>query len=138
MTVLADTSAWIRAWRSGGEGSRAFLAAVGNGEVATCAMVQFELLQGARDFPQFIDLRDALAGAPAAPVGDAEWARALDVFGLMVRRDGLPAASHQDLLIAAAAEAAGLELLHHDRDFERIAAVTGQAVRWLDPPARPG
>jgi hypothetical protein len=25
---------------------------------------------------------------------------------------------------------------HHDRDFDRIAAITGQAVRWLEPADR--
>jgi predicted nucleic acid-binding protein len=36
-----------------------------------------------------------------------------------------------DLLIAAAAEAAGLVVLHYDRDFELIAEVTGQPVEWV-------
>ena len=46
---------------------------------------------------------------------------------------GHRAVKHQDLLIAAAAEAAGLPVLHYDQDFERIAAVTGQPVEWLAP-----
>jgi predicted nucleic acid-binding protein len=33
--------------------------------------------------------------------------------------------------IAAAAEAAGLTVLHYDEDFDRIAEVTGQPTRWL-------
>jgi predicted nucleic acid-binding protein len=33
-----------------------------------------------------------------------------------------------DLMVAAAAELQGLTLLRRDRDFERIAAVTGQAL----------
>jgi predicted nucleic acid-binding protein len=40
---------------------------------------------------------------------------------------------HGDLLIAAAAESAGVELLHYDEDFERIAAITGQPTRWIAP-----
>jgi predicted nucleic acid-binding protein len=39
--------------------------------------------------------------------------------------------SHPDLLIAAAAEAAGLAVAHYDEDYERIAKITGQEVRWL-------
>ena len=45
------------------------------------------------------------------------------------------AAKHQrgrklpDLLIAAAAEANGLTVLHYDADFDRISAVTGQRLR---------
>jgi predicted nucleic acid-binding protein len=38
-----------------------------------------------------------------------------------------------DLLIAAAAEAAGLTLLHYDNDFELIAKVTGQRCQWVVP-----
>jgi predicted nucleic acid-binding protein len=38
-----------------------------------------------------------------------------------------------DLLIAAAAEAAGLTLLHYDADFDHIAKVTGQHCRWVVP-----
>ena len=33
-----------------------------------------------------------------------------------------------DLVIAATAELFGLTLLHHDRDFDVIARVTGQAL----------
>jgi predicted nucleic acid-binding protein len=36
-----------------------------------------------------------------------------------------------DLLIAAAAEQAGLTLLHYDADFDLIAKVTGQACEWV-------
>jgi predicted nucleic acid-binding protein len=36
-----------------------------------------------------------------------------------------------DLLIAAAAEVAGLVGLHYDDDFERIADITGQATEWI-------
>ncbi len=38
-----------------------------------------------------------------------------------------------DLLIAAAAEARNLSVLHYDADFDRIAAVTGQPCEWVVP-----
>jgi predicted nucleic acid-binding protein len=38
-----------------------------------------------------------------------------------------------DLLVAAAAEAAGLVVLHYDSDFDRIALVTGQRCEWVVP-----
>ena len=82
----------------------------------------------------------------------AEWdelAEALDVFELIettadhVRRarqiQRLLAAKHQrgrkipDLLVAAAAEARDLGVLHYDADFDRIAAVTGQECEWVVP-----
>jgi predicted nucleic acid-binding protein len=39
-----------------------------------------------------------------------------------------------DLLVAAAAEDAGLVVLHYDSDFDRIAAVTGQKCEWVVAP----
>jgi predicted nucleic acid-binding protein len=83
---------------------------------------------------------------------DAEWdrlAEALGVFELIettaehvvrarqVQR--LLASKHQrgrkvpDLLIAAAAEARGLTVMHYDSDFDQIAAVTGQPCEWVVP-----
>ena len=81
-----------------------------------------------------------------------EWDQAvdaLDAFELIetsadhVRRarqvQRLLASKHQrgrkvpDLLIAAAAEANDLAVLHYDADFDRIAAVTGQRVEWVVP-----
>ena len=38
-----------------------------------------------------------------------------------------------DLLIAAAAEDAGLMVLHYDADFDRIYVVTGQKCEWVVP-----
>jgi predicted nucleic acid-binding protein len=34
-------------------------------------------------------------------------------------------------VIAAAAEAAGLTVLHYDDDYDRIAAVTRQPMEWV-------
>jgi predicted nucleic acid-binding protein len=51
----------------------------------------------------------------------------------------LLAARHQrarkvpDLLIAAAAEAENLIVLHCDAEFDRIAGVTGQRTEWVVP-----
>jgi predicted nucleic acid-binding protein len=36
-----------------------------------------------------------------------------------------------DLLIGCAAEAAGVPLVHYDRDYERIASVSGLEQHWL-------
>jgi predicted nucleic acid-binding protein len=38
-----------------------------------------------------------------------------------------------DLLIAACAERHGVQIVHYDRDFDTIAAITGQEVRWVAP-----
>ncbi|MEI2815746.1 MAG: PIN domain-containing protein [Microthrixaceae bacterium] len=45
--------------------------------------------------------------------------------------DGLKGRKIPDLLVAAAAEAAALTVLHYDADFDHIAAVTGQPTEWI-------
>jgi len=39
-----------------------------------------------------------------------------------------------DLIIAAVAELSGAAVWHYDRDFDRIAAITGQEVVWVAQP----
>ncbi len=60
----------------------------------------------------------------------------MSVYGDLARAGGAHqrAVKHPDLLIAAAAEAAELAVLHYDEDFERIAAITRQPHRWLAGP----
>lgn len=58
--------------------------------------------------------------------------RAITVQSILAERGQHRAPSVPDLLIAAAAELAGLTVLHLDKDFELIADVTGQAVERLD------
>ena len=59
--------------------------------------------------------------------------RAVAVQDALAARSEQRAAKVADLLIAAAAEAAGLVVLHYDRDFEVIARVTRQPVEWIVP-----
>ena len=67
------------------------------------------------------------------PVGKEQWNRALWVYEQLSAKGGAHHRSvkHPDLLIAAAAEAAGLTVLHYNEDFDRIAEITGQPTRWL-------
>jgi predicted nucleic acid-binding protein len=57
--------------------------------------------------------------------------RAEEVQGLLAERGHHRAVAVPDLLIAAAAELAGLTVLHLNRDFELIADVTGQTAEQL-------
>ena len=132
---LADTSAWIWTRVVGGELRRAFDEAVVEGAMATCDMVRLELLHSTRNFREFQDLREDLGALPDCPIGKERWERALEVYEQLAHQGGSNhrAVRHPDLLIAAAAEAAGVALLHYDEDYDRIATVTGQNVRWLAP-----
>jgi len=59
--------------------------------------------------------------------------RALQVAGLMADAGQHRGAKPPELIIAAAAEARGLVVLHYDKDYDRIAAVTRQPTRWVAP-----
>jgi predicted nucleic acid-binding protein len=91
------------------------------GQVATCGIVDLELLAllPAADRDEVLEERRQF---PRIPCGDEAIDRAIRVQALV----GDPSPSLPHLLVAAAAELAGLVLLHDDDAFERIAAVTGQ------------
>jgi predicted nucleic acid-binding protein len=86
------------------------------------------------------DAQDLHAGLREPPVAamPVEYAtptaehRAVEVLTLLADRGHHRAPSVPDLLIAATAEAAGLVVLHDDKDFELIAEVTGQRTQRLD------
>ena len=132
---LADTSAWVWTRAVGGALRTAFDKNVIEGQVATCDMVRLELLYSARNATEFISLRVELDALPNCEIGVDEWQRALEVYERLAGQGGLHhrSARHPDLLIAAAAEASGIPVLHYDEDYDRIAAITGQEVRWLAP-----
>ncbi len=58
-------------------------------------------------------------------------ARAVEVQGLLADQSHHRAAKVPDLVIAAIAELANLTVLHVDKDFDLIAAITGQSVNRL-------
>lgn len=132
---LADTSAWVWTRAIAGELRAQFDEAVIAGEIATCAIVKLELLYSARNAAEFVTLRADLDALPDCPIGTEQMQRALGVYELLANLGGLHQRSvrHHDLLIATAAEAAGVPVLHYDEDYDRIAAVTGQPTEWLAP-----
>jgi len=136
VTELADTSAW--SWsrrRAYPELRYAFDTVLVDGELATCDMVRLELLHSARTPTEFAEIREELAELPDCPIGKEQWHRALWVYERLSARGGAAQRSvkHPDLLIAAAAEAADVTILHYDEEYDRIAAITGQPTRWLAP-----
>lgn len=105
------------------------------GRVATCAQVKLELLYSARDAREFHETRAELDLLEQCPIGPDEWERAIDVYAALAAGGGKHQRSvaHGDLLIAAAAERAGATVVHYDRDYDAIATITGQPVRWAAP-----
>jgi hypothetical protein len=103
------------------------------GEIATCGIVDLELLYSARDRATYRALVEALRGMPRAPLDDRTTSRALEVQAMLAERSQHRAVPLPDLLIAACAEQAELKILHYDADFERIAELTGQPTQWIVP-----
>ena len=64
------------------------------------------------------------------PVHDRAFARAWEVQGELTSQGQHRSAGSVDLVVAATAELQGLTLLHHDHDFDVVARVTGQPLRW--------
>jgi len=73
-----------------------------------------------------------LAAMPVAYLTPGIEDRAVEVQALLADRGQHRAPSIPDLLIAATGELAGLVVLHMDKDFDLIAAVTGQPLERLD------
>ncbi len=136
MTELADTSAWIWSRRRAHPQLReTFDTALVDGQLATCDMVRLELLYSARNAQEFAEIRDELDALVDCPIGEEQWQRALWVYEQLSAQGEAHQRSvkHPDLLIAAAAEAAGIAIVHYDEDYDRIAEITGQPTRWLAP-----
>ena len=77
--------------------------------------------------------RSVRSSWPQAVIDEAVLDRALQVKGELAGRGLHPTVKIGDLIIAAAAERAGLVILHYDRDFDRIADVTNQRAEWVVP-----
>lgn len=103
------------------------------GEVATCGVIDLELLFSARNHEELRAVRHERAAFEGVPMVQADLDRAMDVMEGLAMAGRHRAAGIPDLLIAAVAERAGLTVLHYDEDFELIAGVTGQPMRWVVP-----
>ena len=102
------------------------------GQLARPGICDLEIGYAARNADEWDRLIGALDAFEAVETSAAHVARALQVQRLLAARSQrgrkLP-----DLLVAAAAEALNLTVLHYDADFEHISAVTGQAHQWVVP-----
>jgi len=105
------------------------------GLIATCAIVDLEVLFSSRtlvDYEEVLVERRSLDSAPITPeVLDL----AIDLQHELAKR-GQHRLAIPDLIISAAAQSAGLIVLHYDADFERVAAVGGAEQEWVAPRGR--
>ena len=103
------------------------------GEAATCAIVELEVLYSTRSQSEHARARVRRERAyQHVPLTEGIFQRAIEVQGLLAGR-GRHRLPIPDLIIAAAAEEAGMTVLHYDADFDTIAAVTHQRTEWVAP-----
>jgi predicted nucleic acid-binding protein len=104
------------------------------GLVATCAVIEFEVLWSTRSPPEFEAVRvDRSLGYEWLATEDSDWRRALDVQQQLWADGKMRAVPLPDLLIAAVAERHRVTVLHYDADYDLIAATTGQPAEWVVP-----
>lgn len=134
--VLADTSAWVVARRIPAA-RKLLLTAVERGEIAWCWPVRYELMIDARG-ADGIDVVDRIMEALREIPVD----RAVQRGVLAAMRELAATQSHgahrlplADLAVAVAAQQSGLDVLHHDHHFDRLAAQLGIGAVWIADPS---
>jgi predicted nucleic acid-binding protein len=128
---LIDKSALVRLAASAEPGEWA--GRIERGLVRVATVTRLEVGFSARSG---VGLREAfrrppLASMPVEYLTPAMEERAVAVQALLADQGKHRAPSIPDLLVAAAAERAGLTVLHLDKDFDLIAEITGQPVERL-------
>jgi predicted nucleic acid-binding protein len=130
---LIDTSALSKLFLGDGE-LHGWDKAAEAGLIALCDTVELEYLYGARS----LDYRNTVMSIFDGMFGwvltdDRMFRRAHQVQHELTLRGEHRSAGAADLQIAATAELHDLTLIHRDRDFDRVAAVTGQPLEWFGP-----
>jgi predicted nucleic acid-binding protein len=128
---LADKSVWARVRQP------AVLSImnryVDRGLIGTCPIIDLEILFSARTGAEHTHFRQQREAFEYFPLTDEIARRAVDVQGLLAARAQHRSVSIPELIVAATAERFSLIVLHYDRDYERIAEMTGQPTEWIVP-----
>lgn len=129
---LVDTAVWTWARdRRFPELAEWFNTEVRSGRVLVCDLVMLELVRLAPNQERARELSTRLGAFETLSMPESLWSRARDVQLSMAASGDHRRVPPADLLIAAAAERANVPLVHYDRDYERIAAVTRQEHVWF-------
>ena len=128
---LGDTSALTRL-RSG-EIAERLTPLLEAGLVARCTPTDLEAGFSSASPASHRAMRHERSAWPFVMMDQHVLDRAVDVQDTLAARSQQRGAKIADLLIAAAADAAGLVVLHYDHDFDLIASVTHQPVEWIVP-----
>jgi predicted nucleic acid-binding protein len=121
-SLLIDTSAWVEAMRRRGDAAtrNEVYAALRTGRARFCDLVRLELWNGIGGDAEWKWLTELEQSLETVPTDDRIWAEARRL-ARETRRQGLSLPA-TDLLIAACSRVHGLETLHRDTHFDRLAA----------------
>jgi predicted nucleic acid-binding protein len=128
---LGDTSALARARRP--EVAVRLNPLLEAGLIARCTPTDLEAGFSSTDPASHGEMRETRAAWPFVAMNQPVLDRAVAVQDALAERSQHRGAKIADLLIAAAAEAAGLVVLHYDHDFDLIAEITRQPMEWIVP-----
>lgn len=127
---LIDTSAMVRFYR--GQVGAEWDHTVAAGLVGICEPVRQEYLRAAGGRPAFYEAGNLLRETfPYHVVPDSAWDESGELQRDLADKGWHQCASPVDLLMAVTARHHKLTVLHADADFETIARLTGQPVRWI-------
>lgn len=102
-------------------------------ELATCALMDLEVLYSARNGADHAKLARLRSGFIYLETTDAILERAKELQGLLARKGQHRAVSIPDLVISAVAEHYAATVLHYDKDFDLIARVSKVKTKWVVP-----
>ncbi len=105
---------------------------VEEGLLATCAIVDLEVLYSARGLDDYNAVLEERRSFESAPITPEVMATAIDLQHALAQR-GQHRVPIPDLIISAAAKHAGLVVIHYDTDFERLAEAGGAHHEWVVP-----
>ena len=100
------------------------------GLIATCAIVDLEVLYSARGLDDYEAVLEERRSFDSAPITPEVMATAVELQHALAQR-GQHRVPIPDLIISAAAQHAGLVVIHYDADFERIAEIGGPDHEWV-------
>ncbi len=132
--ALFDTGVWTWARdRRFPELTSWFNAQVANGFVLVCDVVVLELIRLTPNQTRAQEVAGRLGAFESVAMGAELWQRARELQTLLSAYGDHRRVPPVDLLIGAAAERADVPLIHYDRDYERLARVSGLRHHWLVP-----
>jgi predicted nucleic acid-binding protein len=101
--------------------------------VLVCDLVVLELIRLTPNQRRAQEVAGRLSSFESMPMPEDLWGHARHLQLSLAGNGDHRRVPPTDLLLATATRHAGVELIHYDRDYERIAAVSELKHRWFVP-----